>query len=152
MPVVKIRIILFALLLAFPAFAQAPEPELRGTWTATAGSQTFRGSWGAEISARTPDYAQGWWTLLNESGDRVMQGTWTARKAASRWHGTWTAQVSRGGSFSGTWEADVTEPKDKTLADMLKRTLEREVGGFWKAGGSGGNWWLRGAKAKATPR
>jgi Domain of unknown function (DUF4440) len=40
-------------------------PELRGAWTASAGSTTFRGSWGAELSKSSPNSAVGWWTLVN---------------------------------------------------------------------------------------
>jgi hypothetical protein len=141
----KSSALLLPLLLAFSALAQ--EPALRGTWTATAGSQTFRGSWGAETSAHNPDYAQGYWTLLNDSGERVLEGTWSARKTAARWHGTWTARTSPGRSFSGVWDADITESKAKTFVDMLTLTLEKEVGGFWRSGRDQGNWWLKGSKS-----
>lgn len=118
--------------------------ELRGTWTASAGSaQTFRGSWGAEISRGNPNSAEGWWTLVN-GDERVMEGTWSVRKSGARWHGTWTARVTRRRSFSGSWDADTTGAKDKTFVDMLKRTIEKEVSGSWRSGSQAGNWWLQG--------
>lgn len=148
----KARIVFVALLAASSALGQQRVPELRGTWTATSGSQTFRGSWGAEISGRTGDAGQGWWTLLSESGERVMEGTWSARRTPSRWHGTWTARVANGASFSGSWDADETESKDKTFADLLTRTLVKEVSGSWRSGRLGGNWWLRGSRPKGSSR
>lgn len=146
-----VPILLASLLLACTAAAQRPSPELHGSWTAASGSQTFGGTWGAEISARTPDYAQGYWTLLNESGERMLQGTWTARKVASRWHGTWTARTSQGGSFSGSWDADTSDSKDKTFVDMLTRTLEKEVSGSWQSGRLSGTWTLHGIPSQSPP-
>ena len=148
----KFRIVFAALLLASSVFAQGSAPELRGSWMATAGSQTFQGSWGAEISRRAPDSAQGYWTLLNDADERIMEGSWSARKTGSRWHGTWTAHTAQGRSFFGSWDADMTESKDKTFVDMLKRTLEKDVGGSWRSGGYGGTWSLRGIPPKNAPR
>jgi hypothetical protein len=148
----KVRSSFAALFLASCTFAQGPAPELHGTWTAAAGSQTLRGSWGAETSPRTPDAAQGYWTLLNDSGERILQGTWSARKARSRWHGTWTARTAQGQSFSGSWDADMTQSKDKTFVDMLTRTLEKEIAGSWQSGRYGGNWWLKGLKTNKGGR
>ena len=147
-----VQILLAVLLLACAGSAQQPSPELHGTWTATSGSPTFAGTWGAEISPRTPDYAQGYWTLLNESGERIAQGTWTARKVASRWHGSWTARTSQGGSFSGSWDADMNGSKDKTFVDMLTRTLEKQISGAWQSGRLSGNWWLKGVPSKNPAR
>ena len=147
----KTRSLLLFLLLASCAVAQESAPELRGTWMATAGSETFRGSWGAETSSHNPDAARGYWTLLNNSGERILQGTWSARKVNSRWHGTWLARTAQGGSFSGSWDAKMTESKDKTFADMLKRTLEKEVSGSWQSGRYRGNWWLDGQNRKSSP-
>ncbi len=33
----------------------------------------------------------------------------------------------------------------KTLGEMLKATLAKEIAGFWQGGGSAGDWWLRGS-------
>lgn len=147
----QFRILFAALFLASGVLAQGPAPELRGSWTATAGPQTFHGSWGAESSRRAPDSAQGYWTLLNDADERIMEGSWSARKTASRWHGTWTARTAQGRSFSGSWDADMPdspESKDKTFADMLTRTLEKDVGGSWRSGSYGGTWSLRGIPPK----
>lgn len=135
--------------MASSALAQTPVPDLRGTWTATAGSQTLRGSWGAEVSRGTPDLAEGYWTLLDDSGERIMQGTWSARKTASRWHGSWTARTAQGRSFAGTWDADMAALKDETLSEMLKRTIEEEISGAWQSGRYRGNWWLEGLRRKS---
>jgi len=125
---------------------------LFGTWTATAGPQIFRGSWSAETSPRNPNEALGSWTLVNDFGEIVLQGTWLARNTASRWHGTWKAKTSKGQSFSGSWEADLPDSKDQTFALLLKRTVEKEVAGFWQSRGYEGNWWLKGLKAKNRSR
>jgi len=147
----KARSSLAVMLLAAVTVAQAPAPELRGSWTATAGSETFHGSWGAEISRRTPDFAQGYWTLLNDADERVMEGSWSARKIGSHWHGRWTAHIERGRSFSGSWDADEPESpqsKDRTFVDLLTRTLEKDVSGSWRSGSYGGTWSLRGIPPK----
>ena len=91
---------------------------------------------------------QGYWTLLNDADERIMEGSWSARKTGSRWHGTWTAHTAQGRSFFGSWDADMTESKDKTFVDMLKRTLEKDVGGSWRSGSYGGTWSLRGIPPK----
>jgi len=134
------------------AAAQETGLVLRGTWTATAGSQTFRGSWGAGISRSNPNSAEGYWTLVNESDERVMDGTWTARKTGTRWRGTWTARITRGRAFSGVWDADISDTKAKTFTDMLRRTIEKEIAGSWQSGRYGGNWWLRGARTNEGTR
>jgi hypothetical protein len=95
-----------------------------------------------------PNAAQGSWTLHNDSGEVTLSGTWSARKASSDWQGTWSARTAQGRTFSGTWNADISASRDKTLADMLNRTLEKEVAGSWHSGRYEGNWWLRGLKAK----
>ena len=140
------------LLLASCVLAQAPAPQPHGMWTATAGSRTFRGSWGAEMSAHDPNSAQGYWTLVNDAGERIMQGTWSARKIAARWHGNWTARTAQGQSFAGTWDADEAEAQDRTFADMLTRTMPKEVAGSWQSGRYSGSWWLKGLKPRGATR
>jgi hypothetical protein len=120
-----------------------------GTWTATAGSsQAFRGSWSAEILPRNPNEAQGSWALFSNSGDVVLQGMWSAKKTGSHWQGTWRARTAQGQSFSGVWDADLPESKGETFANMLTRTIEKEVAGTWQSGRNQGNWWLKGFKVK----
>jgi hypothetical protein len=126
---------------------------LYGRWTATAGpSQIFRGTWSAEISPRNANEAQGSWTLVNDSGEVTLEGTWLARKTGSHWRGTWRARTSHGRLFSGSWDAHLPDSKNQTFADLLKRTVEEEVAGFWQSGGYQGNWWLTGLKEKKGTR
>ena len=146
---VKFQSLLMTLTLVCCALAQETPGVLYGTWTATAGpSQVLRGLWSAAISARTPNTAQGSWTLLNDSGEVALSGTWSAKKTHSSWQGTWSARSAPGGSFSGTWDADISGTKDKTFVDMLSRTLEKEIAGSWLSGRHRGNWWLKGLKPK----
>jgi hypothetical protein len=145
--------LLVVLLFAQCIHAQEPGLVWYGMWTATAGpSQTFRGTWSAVSSPRNSNAAQGSWTLLNDSNEVTLQGTWSARKTGSHWQGTWRARTAQGALFSGTWDADLTESKDQTFADLLKQTIEKEVAGFWKSGRYQGNWWLTGLKAKKGSR
>ena len=131
------------------ALGQESSGVLYGRWTATAGpSQIFRGTWSAEISPRNANEAQGSWTLVNDSGEVTLEGTWSARKTGSRWTGTWRARTSHGRLFSGSWDAHLPESKKQTFADLLKRTVEEEVAGFWQSGRYQGNWWLTGLKEK----
>jgi len=144
----KLSKLLITLLLLHCTLAQEAGPALHGMWTATAGAQVFRGSWSAEISQRSPDTAQGSWTLLNDSGEVVLQGTWSAKRTGSQWQGTWRARMTQTQSFGGTWNADMTGSKGKTFADLLQRTLEKQVAGSWQTGSYGGNWWLKGLNSK----
>lgn len=142
----RIGAIVAGLLLGVSGLTQESPPKLHGTWTATGGTQTFRGTWGAEVSPGSPDAAQGYWTLENDAGERVLEGTWSARKTRSRWQGTWTARTAQGRSFSGTWDSDSVGAKAKTLGDMLAQTLEKEIAGSWQSDRYSGNWWLSGSK------
>lgn len=150
---VKFLNIFWTLLWVCCVFAQETPGELRGTWTATAGpSQVFSGGWSAEISPRIPYAAKGSWTLFNDSGEVTLSGTWSAKKTPAGWEGTWSARSTLGGSFSGTWEADISGTGDKTFADMLRHTLETEIAGSWRSGRYRGDWWLKGQKAKSAAR
>lgn len=100
-----------------------------------------------------PNSAQGYWTLVNDAGERMMQGTWSAQKIAGRWQGNWAARTGQGGSFAGTWDADMAGTQDKTFADMVTRTMEKEVAGSWRSGRYSGSWWLKGLKPRGgAPR
>jgi hypothetical protein len=146
------RLLVFSLLLVSCVQAQESRPVLRGVWGATAGaSGTFRGRWWAEIDA--PDAASGSWKLLDDSNRIVLEGTWSARRVNApakltvpHWHGTWTARARAGRALSGTWQADLAGFSGKTFEDMLKRTVEQQVSGFWHSGRALGNWWLQGSK------
>ncbi len=149
----RLQCLLMSLPLVWCVLAQETPGVLHGTWTATAGpAQVFRGSWSAEISARTPNAAQGSWTLLNDSGEVTLSGTWSAKKTHASWQGTWSASSTLSRPISGTWDADISGTKDKTFVDMLSRTREKEIAGFWQSGRNHGNWWLKGLKPKSAGR
>jgi hypothetical protein len=137
------------LLASSASLAQDSSLQFQGTFTAQVGkSQIYRGRWTAAITAANPNFAEGYWTLLNDFHQVSLEGSWTLRKAGARWHGSWTAHVQNGASISGTWDADITGEKDATLAGMLKRTIEKEVAGSWSSGRFAGFWWLDGEKPK----
>ncbi len=142
---------------SFGAGAQQQSPVFQGSWTASVGSggHVFRGTWSAQAAPQTPDSLQGSWTLLNDSGEVALQGTWSARKSPRAWHGTWSALAAGGGSYSGTWDANLDGSAGETLQEMLKRTLEKPVAGSWRSGRYQGFWWLNGSAPKtktAKPR
>lgn len=149
----KLVTIAFLLLAASASLAQESTSQFQGTFTAQVGkSQVFRGRWTAAIATQNPNFAQGYWTLLNDFHQVSLEGSWTVRTTGARWHGSWTAHVENGASISGTWDADVSGEKDATLAGMLRRTIEKEVAGSWSSGRFAGFWWLDGEKPKAhTP-
>ncbi len=133
--------------------AQEAYVAFKGAWTATAGpSQVFRGTWTAQILPDRPNLAEGSWTLVSETGQILLEGTWSAQKARTGWQGTWAARTRRGGSFSGTWKADITDLDAKTFTQMLERTAEKEIAGSWRSGRYQGNWWLKGSRARASLR
>jgi hypothetical protein len=135
------------------AAPQQKAPVYGGVWTATAGTeQALRGTWSAQTSPNSPNAAQGSWTLLSEANEVVLQGTWSARKTDNAWQGTWTARTSSGGSFSGTWYADLRNFNGKTMEEMLKRTVETQVAGSWRSGQHQGNWWIEASGAKVGHR
>ena len=120
----------------------APEPShvFRGTWIATAGKATLGGRWSAQ--ATSPDQVIGSWGMLDERGNIRMQGTWSARRTGRAWRGSWKATVSDGGGMAGTWAA--TPSGSGSFEDMLRATHDHQIAGTWRAGGSHGNWWLKG--------
>jgi hypothetical protein len=135
------------------ALAQESSAAFHGVWTATAGAgQTLRGTWTGQSSARGPNRVSGSWTLFSEASEIVLQGTWSAQKTVGGWHGIWTARTSNGGSFSGTWNADLAVFSGKTLEQMLKRATDKQVAGSWRSGRYAGNWWLEGSVSKGGPR
>ena len=151
----RARILIPALMVAgwagAPSLAQQPLPPLQGTWTATVGkSQVFRGAWTAALDPRNPSAAEGFWTLRNDLHEVVASGSWSARKTGTRWHGSWTARAENGQSYSGAWDAAVTDAKLKTFAGLLAATIEKEASGFWQSGRVGGNWWLDGEKPRSA--
>lgn len=135
-----------AIVFASCALAQQTSQQLRGRWTATAGSQVFRGTWMAEISSQSRNRAQGTWTLLAGDGELLAEGTWSAQKSARAWQGTWSARAGNGQPISGSWSTSISDPNVTTFAAMLEATMKKEIEGAWRIGNSGGNWWLQGAQ------
>jgi hypothetical protein len=133
-----------AIALASCALAQQTPQQLNGKWTATAASQVYRGTWTADISSRSPNAAQGDWTLLAGDGELAAEGTWSARKSARAWQGTWSARAGNGRPLSGSWSTSISDPKVKTFAAMLQATMKEEIEGAWQTGASAGSWWLQG--------
>ena len=137
--------VLAASALAQQAPTNPPENTLRGTWIASAGpTQMFRGRWWASTLPKTHNSAQGSWTLLSDSNQIVLEGTWSARKSAGGWQGTWSAHVGQGRPLSGTWTSAIEDINVKTLEDMLKAALQKQISGSWQKGRMQGNWWLQG--------
>lgn len=147
----KILSLILGMILGFCVLAQQALSVQLGSWTATSGSQVFRGTWSAQVSLRSPNRAIGSWTLLNEAGDVLLEGTWSAQKTGQRWQGTWTARPMKGQLFSGTWTADTASLNAESLAEMLKSTVTKEVTGSWRSGRYQGNWSLKGFQTKKLP-
>jgi hypothetical protein len=132
------------ILLAFCAVAQQAPPVLRGSWLATAGpKRVLRGKWSAQVLPGAKNAAHGSWTLLNDSNQIVLEGAWSARKSARGWQGTWSGRIQKGGSISGTWDADMGRFNGNTFEDLLKRTAEKQIAGSWQSRRAQGNWWLQ---------
>ena len=143
-----VLVVMMAFAAAFDAAVRQPELELRGSWRATAGTRVLQGTWTASIDPKTPNVAQGTWTLIEANRVR-LQGTWAAEKLRAGWRGTWSARVASGrvGSppMTGTWQADIKDASLKTLVDMLQRTAQAQVDGTWRRGQMTGTWSLVGS-------
>jgi hypothetical protein len=70
-----------------------------------------------------------------------MRGTWSVVREAGTWRGTFVARTG-GRSFTGTWKADLGDAPEKTFAQMLQRSMQKQVTGLWQSGGRFGEWWL----------
>jgi hypothetical protein len=119
--------------------------QLRGSWRATAGTRVFQGTWTADVDPKTPNLAQGSWTLIE--GSRVLlRGTWAAEKERAGWRGAWSALVAsaRPGAppMTGTWQANVKDSTVDTLSDMLERVAQAQIDGTWRSGRMAGSWSL----------
>jgi len=133
--------------------AQSAVTELHGSWSATAGpSQTFWGTWTAQVSPDKPNEAEGTWALFNNRAEIVVEGTWAANKARSEWLGSWAARTLPGQLYSGTWTADIPGSGDKSFKQMLEWTLEKDIFGSWRCGASKGQWRLTGPQSKSQNR
>jgi hypothetical protein len=130
----------------------ASSAELRGTWSASAGSKYLGGTWTAE----TPDdsTAIGTWALQDATGKVLMRGGWSANKSvpsksapsksAPEWNGAWRASVfGSAAEYSGTWTCAASLPPDARLAAMFEAALRAAVSGTWKTGTYSGSWSIR---------
>ena len=138
-------ILLLVLCLSLFAAAQASPAAIEGTWKASVGDVVFHGKWTAVLRSATPNEANGAWTLLNDSNDVMTQGSWSARNQAAGWQGTFTARAKSGGSYSGVWSAALNGSTAKSLSDMLRLALEKEVTGGWRSGRLQGYWRIQGS-------
>ena len=133
------------LLLAICAVAQQATTNLQGSWIATAagGSLVLGGRWSGRVMTADKNLASGSWVLINKSNHVVLEGTWSALKETSGWRGTWSARIPKNKDVSGIWEVVTVDFKGRTLEEMLKRTVEKQIGGSWQINRAKGNWWLQ---------
>ena len=140
--------LVFLLAISFVAAVAAASQstlQLRGSWRATAGTRVFQGTWTADVNSKTPNLAQGTWTVID--GNRVLlRGTWAAEKQRAVWRGSWSALMASAPAGSppmtGTWQANLKDSTLNTLTDMLQRTAEGQVDGTWRSGRMAGSWSL----------
>src|SRR4030095_558250 len=104
---------LTVLLVVFSAVAAVDASQstlqLRGSWRATVGTRVFQGTWTAVLDPKTPNLAQGSWTVI-EANRVLFEGTWAAEKERAGWRGGWSALVApaRPGAppMTGAWQAN----------------------------------------------
>ena len=143
----SLRLVLLLAILSATAVAAASQSalQLRGSWRATAGTRVFQGTWTADVNPKTPNLAQGSWTVVE--GNRVLlRGTWAAEKERAGWHGAWSALMASAPAGSppmtGTWETNIKDSSIDTLTEMLQRTAQAQIDGTWRSGGMTGSWSL----------
>ena len=140
----NVRLVI-ALLVCAGALGAQPVPLIHGTWTATLGPrEVLHGTWTGRALSGRPNIGEGSWTLVH-AGGVILAGTWRAEKTPRRWEGSWTGHTMDGRSLAGTWGAYLEEWNGKTFQDMLERTLQQEVSGWWQSGHDQGHWWLKGS-------
>src|SRR5690242_4562631 len=136
--------VLLILVQMAPARAQEQVTLLRGSWSATVGTTaTLQGTWSAQLQLSSPDAATGTWTLVGAGNKILARGTWSATRTAGTWRGAWSARgAARGAARTGTWQADAAGGA-KTLADLLRSSLEAQLNGVWHSAGRQGRWSLK---------
>ena len=141
----RLLLLLMMFSAAVGAAASQSTSQLRGSWRATAGTRVFQGTWTATLDPKTPNLAQGSWTVI-EANRVLLQGTWAAERERAGWRGAWSALVApaRPGAppMTGTWQANIKDSTLETLANMLERTAQGQVDGTWRSGRMAGNWSL----------
>ncbi len=139
-----------ALLICVGALGGQPVPLIHGTWTATIGPrEVLHGTWTGRALPGRPNVGEGAWTLVS-AGSVVMDGTWRAEKTPHRWEGAWAGRTMDGRHLAGTWGAYLETWNGRTFQDLLQRTLQQEVSGWWESGRDQGHWWLKGSAAGET--
>ena len=116
--------------------------DLKGSWSATAGSGYLAGSWTAQ--PEPSGGASGAWMLQDATGKILMQGGWSVSKSTQSWDGAWRATVSgRAGEYSGTWTSATSLSPQAHFAELLESALRAVVTGTWKSGQRSGSWSIR---------
>ena len=138
-------VLLLTIAVAVVEAASQSTIQLRGSWRATAGARIFQGTWTATLDPKTPNLAQGSWTVIE--GSRILlQGTWAAEKQRAVWRGSWSALMASAPAGSppitGTWQANVKDSSIDTLTQMLQHTAQAQIDGTWRSGGMSGSWSL----------
>jgi hypothetical protein len=144
--------LLAALLVFAGALGGQPIPVVHGTWTATVGPrEVLHGTWTGHALPGHPNVAEGSWTLVS-AGQVVLAGTWRAEKTHRSWEGSWAGRTMDGRNLAGTWGSYLEPWNGKTFQDLLERTLQEEVSGWWQSGRDQGDWWLKASPSEeATP-
>jgi len=130
------------LLASLAAAGSAQSPKWNGTWSATAGSRVFSGTWEAAESSDAAT-ASGNWTLTDRSGTPLAAGTWAAGRSAKAWQGSWQARAVNGQTYSGTWRAQVQLAATAPMAEMFQAALASAIQGTWHMGAPAGAWSIR---------
>jgi hypothetical protein len=142
----KLRIITIAVLTLVPhslSLGQEGATVLRGNWLAAADARgAWHGRWTAQVLQRNPNVARGSWAVLGDSRQVVLEGTWSAQKQSAGWKGTWTAKTPQGRALSGSWQANASSQRGKTLEDILMSGMRGQVSGRWQSGPYHGQWQL----------
>jgi hypothetical protein len=114
------------------------------SWAAvTAEGKTVGGTWSVAPNF-TPRSASGFWTLKDPQGTTVLSGTWTAEMHSTGWNGTWRASVAgRQGDFSGSWSAEMPQPRKKGFTDLFETAVKEAIRGLWTGGIESGAWSIR---------
>src|SRR5262245_15938484 len=108
----SLGILLLTIVVTVGEAASQSTVQLRGSWRATSGERVFQGTWTADVNPKTPNLAQGSWTVI-EGNRVVLRGTWAAEKQRAVWRGSWSALMASAPAGSppitGTWQANVKD-------------------------------------------
>ena len=133
---------IWVLLSSFYSVQGADRPQWQGTWSATAGPNTFAGTWDA-TPGQARETVAGSWSLRDQNGTSLAAGTWAAGKEGRFWKGTWQARRSSGQVYDGTWRAQVELPATGHFVDLFEAAIANAVSGSFRMGSYGGAWTIR---------